>query len=179
MTPLILLGTALTHLFGGSAGREGTAVQTGASLADQLTPLLRRITAFPNPDRRILLMSGIAAGFASVFGTPLAGTLFGAEVLTIGAVRYEALFPCLAASFLADLTTRVWGIHHTAYAVDSLARATPFTPQTLLYAAAAGIAFGLTAHGLLLGSPTASQRSPSEGSVPYAPLRPFARRHAS
>ncbi len=151
MSPLILLGTVLTHLFGGSAGREGTAVQTGASLADQLTPLFRRFprltlaSAFTANDRRILLMSGIAAGFASVFGTPLAGTVFGVEVLTVGSIRYEALFPCLATSFIADLTTRAWGIHHTIYLVDPLARATPISPITLLAAVAAGIAFGLTA----------------------------------
>lgn len=84
MTPLILLGTILTHLFGGSAGREGTAIQTGASLADQLTRPLR----MNDSDRRILLMAGISAGFGSVFGTPLAGAVFGIEVLAImGASR--------------------------------------------------------------------------------------------
>lgn len=151
MTPLILAGTVLTHLFGGSAGREGTAVQTGASLADQLTPLLRRFprlalaSAFTANDRRLLLMAGIAAGFGSVFGTPLAGTVFGVEVLTVGALRYEALFPCLAASFIADRTTRAWGIHHISYLVDALARATPLTLPNLALAALAGIAFGLTA----------------------------------
>ncbi len=69
MTPLILLATFLTHLFGGSAGREGTALQTGASLADQLTRPLRLSPAH----RRILLMAGVSAGFGSIFGTPLAG----------------------------------------------------------------------------------------------------------
>ncbi len=171
MTPLILLGTFLTHLFGGSAGREGTAVQTGASLADQLTPLLRRILVFSNNDRRILLMSGIAAGFGSVFGTPLAGTLFGVEVLTVGAVRYEALFPCLAASFIADLTTRAWGIHHTAYLVDALARATPFTLRTLLFAAAAGIVFGLTA--LAFARLTHAIGAVYKRLLTYPPLRPL------
>ena len=171
MTPLILLGTVLTHLFGGSAGREGTAVQTGASLADQLTPLLRRVLVFTSNDRRILLMSGIAAGFASVFGTPLAGTVFGVEVLTIGAVRYEALFPCLAASFIADLTTRAWGIHHTVYLVDTLARATPFTPRTLLLAAAAGIAFGLTA--LAFARLTHTIGAVYKRLLAYPPLRPL------
>ncbi len=171
MTPLILLGTFLTHLSGGSAGREGTAVQTGASLADQLTPLLRRVLVFTSNDRRILLMSGIAAGFASVFGTPLAGTVFGVEVLTVGAVRYEALFPCLAASFIADLTTRAWGIHHTTYLVDSLARATALTPKTLLAAAAAGIVFGLIA--LIFARLTHAIGALYKRLLPYPPLLPF------
>ena len=171
MTPLILLGTFLTHLFGGSAGREGTAVQTGASLADQLTPVLRRVLVFTASDRRILLMSGIAAGFASVFGTPLAGTLFGVEVLTVGAVRYEALFPCLAASFVADLTTRDWGIHHTAYLVDALACATAITPRTLLYTALAGIIFGLTA--LAFARLTHAIGAVYKRLLAYPPLRPL------
>ena len=178
MTPLILLGTVLTHLFGGSAGREGTAVQTGASLADQLTPLLRRFphlalaSSFTSSDRRILLMSGIAAGFSSVFGTPLAGTVFGVEVLTVGAIRYEALFPCLAASFIADFTTRGWGVHHTAYLVDALARATPITPRTFALAALAGVAFGFTA--LAFSRLTHAVGAVYVRALACPPLRPFA-----
>ncbi len=72
MAPLVLLGTIITHLFGGSAGREGTALQMGASLADKLTKILR----FQGANRRILLTAGISGGFGSVFGTPLAGTVF-------------------------------------------------------------------------------------------------------
>jgi H+/Cl- antiporter ClcA len=138
MTPLILLGTFLTHLFGGSAGREGTALQTGASLADQLTRPLRL-----NPrDRRILLMAGISAGFGSVFGTPLAGAVFGLEVLTIGKLSYDAIAPCFLASFLGDLVTRAWHIHHTAYPVTEI----PTLSLTgVLCAILAGIAFGIVA----------------------------------
>ena len=87
MAPLIYLATLGTHLFGGSAGREGTAVQMGGALADQLSVPFRISRA----DRRILLMAGLSAGFASVFGTPLAGAVFGMEVLALGWVRYEAI----------------------------------------------------------------------------------------
>ena len=91
MAPLVLLGTVASHLVGASVGREGTAVQMGGSLADQLN----RVFRFDPAQRRILLMTGLSAGFASVFGVPLAGAIFGLEVLAIGRLRYDALFPCL------------------------------------------------------------------------------------
>ncbi|MBO73141.1 MAG: chloride channel protein, partial [Flavobacteriales bacterium] len=80
MAPLVLIGTIITHVFGGSAGREGTAVQMGASLADQLNFL----TKFTEEERKILLMCGMAAGFSSLFGTPLAGAVFALEIIFIG-----------------------------------------------------------------------------------------------
>ncbi|MHC5830407.1 MAG: chloride channel protein, partial [Nostoc sp.] len=105
MAPLVLLGTDLTHLFGGSAGREGTALQMGASLADQLTKILH----FQGANRRILLTAGISGGFASVFGTPLAGTVFGLEVLAIGKINYDALFPSLIAAIVGNQVTLLLG----------------------------------------------------------------------
>ncbi|MRD45585.1 voltage-gated chloride channel protein, partial [Bacillus thuringiensis] len=80
MAPLVFISTVISHLFGASVGREGTAVQMGASIADQFTALLR----LNNNGRRIMLMTGISAGFSSVFGTPLAAALFALEVLAIG-----------------------------------------------------------------------------------------------
>lgn len=168
MTPLILLGTAITHLFGGSAGREGTAIQTGAALADELTRILRLRIHFSEKDRRTLLMAGISAGFGSVFGTPLAGAVFGLEVLTIGNVGYDAIFPCFVAAFAGDYTVQLWRVHHTIYTVTGKA---PLNPTTMLSAIAAGIAFGLTA--LLFARCTHSITRVFKRYIPYPPLRPF------
>ncbi len=117
MAPLVLFGTLVTHLFGGSAGREGTAVQMGGSLAEWFGKIIRIDAA----DRKILLMCGISGGFASVFGTPLAGTIFGLEVIAIGLISHRALLPCFAAAFVGDLTaTRLWNVHHLHYKIGSV-----------------------------------------------------------
>lgn len=163
MTPLILLGTFLTHVFGGSAGREGTAIQTGASLADQLARPLRMTSR----ERRILLMAGMSAGFGSVFGTPLAGAVFGLEVLAIGRVSYDAIVPCFLASFAGDLVTHAWGTQHTVYRVTG----TPaMSLRGLLLAMVAGVAFGLTARAFARATHSISGFLKSK--VPYGPLRP-------
>ncbi|AOJ72992.1 MULTISPECIES: chloride channel protein [Burkholderia] len=165
MAPLVLAATVLTHLFGGSAGREGTAVQMGGALADRVTQLF----ALGRDDRRIMLMGGIAAGFASVFGTPLAGAVFGLEVLAIGRLRYDALLACVAASVVADAVCRMWGIHHTVYAV-------PFVPALsaagAASAVAAGIAFGIV--GRLFAAATHALGARAKRWIAYAPLRPVA-----
>ena len=111
VAPMVLLGTIITHLFGGSAGREGTAVQMGASLADDIAHRFYLTKAM----RRLLLVAGIAGGFGSVFGTPVAGAIFGVEVLVIGRLEIRALVPALAASFVGDLVTRRLGVDHAPY----------------------------------------------------------------
>lgn len=113
MAPMVLVGTVLTHLFGGSAGREGTAVQMGASVADAIAHRLKVVAG----TRRALLAAGMAGGFGSVFGTPLAGAVFGLEVLTVGRLDYAALAPALVAAVVGDVVTRGLGITHTAYPV--------------------------------------------------------------
>ncbi len=136
MAPMIALSTIATHLFGGSAGREGTAVQMGGGLAD----LLGRLMRLTPPDRRLILMSGISAGFGSVFGTPLAGTVFALEVLAVGRIRYDALLPCLIASTVGDMVCRGLGVRHHLYVVDIMPEV---TATLLLWVALAGLCFGV------------------------------------
>ena len=139
MAPLILAGTLVTHLFGGSAGREGTALQMGGGIAATFARLLKL-----DADRvRILLMAGVAAGFGSIFGTPIAGAVFALEVLIVGRVQYDALVPCFFASLLADWTCRTWGIGHTHYHVDVSATGSPPDPWLMGKVVLAAVAFGL------------------------------------
>ncbi|MDF2723425.1 MAG: voltage-gated chloride channel protein [Paenibacillus sp.] len=138
MAPLVLFGTLVTHLFGGSAGREGTAVQMGGSLSEWFGKLLRVSPA----DRKILLICGISGGFGSIFGTPLAGTVFGLEVLAIGLIRHEALIPAFAASFVGNVvTTSFWGVSHLHYQIGEVP-ALSFT--VVIKVVFAAIVFGLT-----------------------------------
>ncbi|WP_442902351.1 voltage-gated chloride channel family protein [Flavobacterium sp.] len=164
MAPLVYLGTLLTHLFGGSAGREGTAVQMAGALGDQITPWLKL-----NPDnRKTLLTAAVAAGFASVFGTPLAGAIFGLEVVRVGKVRYPSLLPVFAAAIWANYVTHLWQVAHTPYRI--LAK-TDWEPVFFVYCIGAGILFGLTAAAfskLMHGTTHVFNRI-----IAYPPLRPF------
>ena len=140
MAPLILLATLATHLFGGSAGREGTAVQMGGAIAAKLAKLL----TLNHADSRTLLMAGISAGFAGVFGTPLTGAVFAMEVLAIGAISYDALIPCLAAAILSNWVVAAWGVQHTHFAIAPALAGVGLLPNLLLAAkvALAAVAFG-------------------------------------
>jgi len=123
MAPLVLVGTLLSHLGGASVGREGTAVQMGASLARSLGKLQHtrwgawlRLT---DSRQRLLLMAGVSGGFGSLFGTPVAGALFGMEVIAIGKLHYEGLLICTAASFVGDWVCRGLGTPHARFLVEA------------------------------------------------------------
>ena len=164
MAPLVLLGTLVTHLFGGSAGREGTAMQMGGSIADQFTYLFR----LRPRDRKVLIIAGISAGFASLFGTPLAGAIFGLEVFILGRLRYEALLPSFLAAVIADYTCLAWGVGHTHYSI-------PFVPEVTLpgigYTLLLGAVFGLT--GMFFAKSTHFFSSQFKHYITYAPFRPL------
>lgn len=164
MAPLIFGATVISHLFGASVGREGTAVQIGGALADQLSIACR----IPQQQRRLLLMAGISAGFASVFGTPLAGAIFGMEVLAIGSMRYDAILPCAVAAIVADQIGLLWGVQHTHYPLAAL-------PQVgawgLAAALIAGLVFGLA--GMVFARATHALSAQMKKHIAYAPLRPF------
>lgn len=164
MAPLVLLGTLVTHLFGGSAGREGTAVQMGGAIADQFTYLFR----LRPRDRKILLITGISAGFASLFGTPLAGAIFGLEVFILGRLRYEALLPSFLAAVIADYVCVAWGVGHIHYFI-------PFVPEVtasgIASALGAGAVFGLS--GMAFAKSTNFFTHQFKQRIAYAPFRPL------
>lgn len=148
MTPLVLITTVVTHLFGGSAGREGTAVQMGGSMAG----LIGRWLKLEPQDIRILLMCGVAAGFGAVFGTPITGAIFALEVLAVGRINHTALMPCFISSVLADFTCTAYGIHHTSYHIrfnemlNSSVSFLHFDALLLSKVIFAGVCFGLAGY---------------------------------
>jgi H+/Cl- antiporter ClcA len=164
MAPLVLGGTVISHLFGASVGREGTAVQMGGALADQLTHLLK----LKHEDRRIILMAGLSAGFSSVFGTPLAGAIWGLEVLAIGRLRYDAILPCMIAAIVADQVGVWWGIHHTHYVIAEIPHLSAWSMVAILVA---GAIFGLA--GKVFADATHTLSAWMKGRISYGPLRPL------
>lgn len=144
LIPLTVLSTWITHLFGGSAGREGVAVQIGATFSHWVG---RKIKVKNNS--KIFLVTGMAAGFAGLFETPIAACFFALEVLTAGTLEYSALFPAIVASFAASTVSKALGLEKFHYDLSAkLQTDIPLAAKLMVM----GIAFGLVgtmfAHGL-------------------------------
>ena len=178
MAPMVLISTLITHLFGGSAGREGTAVQMSGAIADQFNKLSSRARhpersrgtrdKLNNSDRKTLIILGISAGFASVFGTPLAGALFALEVLYFSKITYKSIILSFLVAYVAYFTVEFWQVKHTHYAI-------PIVPQLTItnfsWIIIAGILFGLTA--MLFSRTTHFWTRLFSKYIQDAPLRPF------
>lgn len=136
--PLIIVATVLTHLFGGSSGREGAALQMGSSISAEVGRLMR----LDDKDERVIKMCGMAAGFSALFGTPLAAAVFAMEVVSVGVMYYAAMFPCLLASLVALMTAQVLGGKPEAFLVLGIPK---LTPLTLAQVVALGVLCALVA----------------------------------
>jgi H+/Cl- antiporter ClcA len=163
MAPLVLLGTIITHLFGGSAGREGTAVQMGGAIADQFTAIFN----LDDSDRKTLIILGISAGFASVFGTPLAGALFALEVLYFSKVSYKSMVLSFLVAFIAYYTVEVWKVNHTHYSIPVVPK---LNLNIMLWIIPISVLFGLSS---MLFSRSTHYWGTLFLKIKYPPFRPF------
>ena len=136
MAPLIFISTLITHLFGGSAGREGAALQLGGSIGNGLGKLFR----FDEKDKHIMIMCGMSAGFAALFGTPLASAVFSMEVISIGIMHYSALVPCVVSSYTAYFIARFFHCSADAFPVSGIPAPDPLSLlRILIFGAAAAL----------------------------------------
>ena len=121
MAPLIFISTIVTHLFGGSAGREGAALQLGGSIGNQIGRWLK----LDENDIRTIVMCGMSAAFSSIFGTPMAAVIFAMEVNSVGIMHYSAFVPCVFSALIASMVANHFGVYAEAFGViDDIA----FTP---------------------------------------------------
>lgn len=164
MAPLVFIGTLITHLVGGSAGREGTAVQMGGAIADRFSKLFQ----LDKSDRKTILILGISAGFASVFGTPLAGALFALEVVYFSKINFKSVILSFVVAYAAYYTVELWQVTHTHYSIPS----SPEVNWTnLLWTIGVGIIFGLAA--LLFSRTTHFWSQLFSKYIQYTPIRPL------
>ena len=136
LIPIVTVATWITHLFGGSAGREGVAVQLGATLSHRFNKY------FNFPDKsKVFLVTGMAAGFGGLFQTPIAALFFGLEVLALGNLQLYALLPAIVAAFTASWTSSFLGLEKFTHVVNTTLS---ITPMTFVKFAILGIIFGIT-----------------------------------
>lgn len=166
MAPLVLLGTLVTHLFGGSAGREGTAIQMSGSLTDAGGRLL----GINGERRRVLLIASIAGGFGAVFGVPVAGAVFALEVQSVGRLRHDALFPALVAALVGDRVVHALDWSHDVTPRVALS-AVDLDALLLAKVGVAALAFGLTSAAF--SASVLSLKRLFAHHVRWSPLRPL------
>ena len=163
MAPVVFISSLLTHLGGGSAGREGTAVQMGGAIADQFTSIFKLTTA----ERRTILIMGVSAGFAAVFGTPFAAAVFALEIMTFRKIKFENIIPSFSAALGAHYICLAWMVKHTVYSIDIIPS---ITVSTISWTILAGIIFGLAA---LLFVYTGKIFQGLFSKIKFEPMRPF------
>ena len=116
VAPLIIISTLLTHLCGGSAGREGAALQVGGSLGN----FFAKVFHFDDKDTRIMIMCGMSACFSALFGTPISAAIFSMEVISVGVMYYAALVPCVISALVAQGIAGIFGITPTAFVIGDI-----------------------------------------------------------
>ena len=135
MAPLIFISTVITHLFGGSAGREGAAIQLGGSIANRIGKTIK----LNENDQHIIVMCGMSAGFSALFGTPLAAALFSLEVISVGIMHYSALVPCVTASMVGHFVAQAFKMPPEVFPVTGVPIIDPaLFFKTVLFAALLG-----------------------------------------
>jgi H+/Cl- antiporter ClcA len=163
IAPLVFISTLLTHVAGGSAGREGTAVQMGGAIADQFTALFKLNAA----ERKTILIMGVSAGFAAVFGTPWAAAVFALEIMSFRKIKFENIIPSFLAAFGAHYICLAWMVKHTIYSIDIIPS---ITVSTISWTMLAGIIFGLAA---FLFTYTGKVFKGLFAKIKFEPMRPF------
>ena len=116
MAPLIFVSTLITHLFGGSAGREGAALQMGGSIGNALGRLFR----FDEKDKHVMIMCGMSAAFSALFGTPMAAAIFPMEMVSVGVMYYIALVPCVISSLVAHGIAVSFGVSNELFLIGEV-----------------------------------------------------------
>jgi H+/Cl- antiporter ClcA len=153
MAPLVFFGTLLTHLVGGSAGREGTAVQMGGAIASKITKIFRSTGL----DRKLILIMGVSAGFASIFGTPFAGAFFALEVVALREKRILSFLPALLTAFVAHIVSISVGAKHADYFVGNLPNFDREIVKVILLVVILGLVSGSVSYCYMLLSKSASR----------------------
>lgn len=163
MAPLVFISTLLTHVAGGSAGREGTAVQMGGAIADQCTSIFK----LNLEQRKTVLIIGISAGFAAVFGTPLAGAIFALEIMSFKKIKLADVLPSFFTAYIAHTICLAWQVKHTVYMIPSIPS---ISLSSLSWSILAGLIFGMASFAFIYSGKLFESWF---SKIKFAPWRPF------